>query len=264
MSRLTKNLKLQFRKLQYRLSSKTIDSDVFDGTFLETKSFQTQELLPASPLIYCFWTGENEMSDNRKRNLETLYTKADVEIQLVTAKNLHKYVLPNVPLHDCYPNLSDVHKSDYLRCYFMHHLGGGYHDIKACENSWKTCFQKLNQSENKWIAGFTELKPQHVASVGGRLQNTLEQHFLQLIGTSAFICKPNSPFTTIWWHQLNEVLDNKQMALLQNPGNILGDNVGYPLQWTEILGNIFHPNILYFRSHVLHDENLRPSFANYR
>ena len=80
--------------------------------------------------IYIFWTGDNEMSENRKKSIENLKNTCECNIILVTPLNLKSYILSSQPLHEAYQYLSYTHKSDYLRTYFMHFIGGGYSDIK--------------------------------------------------------------------------------------------------------------------------------------
>ena len=75
------------------------------------------------------------MFDNRKRCLESL-VNTECEIELVTPSNLNDWVLPNRRLHAAYENLSAIHRSDYLRAYFMHHYGDGYAGIKLTSASW--------------------------------------------------------------------------------------------------------------------------------
>lgn len=80
--------------------------------------------------IYCFWLNEEDMSDNRKVSLENLTNISECEVVLIDKYTLPNYILPEYPLHEGYEYLSEIQKSDYLRCYFMHHYGGGYSDIK--------------------------------------------------------------------------------------------------------------------------------------
>lgn len=42
--------------------------------------------------------------------------------------------------------MSNVHKSDYLRSYFMNFYGGGYADVKiySQDNNWRACFGMMN------------------------------------------------------------------------------------------------------------------------
>ena len=70
------------------------------------------------------------MSDKRKKCLDSIKQNIGVKVILITPNNLDKYILKDYPLHKSYKYLSEVHKSDYLRTYFMHHYGGGYTDIK--------------------------------------------------------------------------------------------------------------------------------------
>jgi mannosyltransferase OCH1-like enzyme len=86
--------------------------------------------------IYCVWVGENTaMNENRINGLESIRKNSGVEVVLVNNDNLNSFVKEGHPIHEGFKYLSDVHKSDYLRCYLMHHYGGGYSDIKPC--SWK-------------------------------------------------------------------------------------------------------------------------------
>ena len=80
-------------------------------------------------VIYCFWFGP-EMSDNRKKCFESIIQNSKVGVRLVTKHNLQEYNLADSPIHPAFQYLSATHKSDYLRCYFMYHYGGGYTDIK--------------------------------------------------------------------------------------------------------------------------------------
>ena len=78
--------------------------------------------------IYCFWTGENKMSEQRLKCLEQLRKKSQCNVILVTPKILDKYILDKHPLHPSFKYLSQTHKADYLRTYFMRFHGGGYSD----------------------------------------------------------------------------------------------------------------------------------------
>ena len=72
----------------------------------------------AKPNLYCFWTGTNPLTKNRKTNLKTL-KNTGFNVILVTPNNLDNYILNDYPLHRGYQYLSEVIKSDYLLCYFM-------------------------------------------------------------------------------------------------------------------------------------------------
>ena len=69
-------------------------------------------------------------------------------VELVTDTNLHEYNIPESPMHPavCSKTLSAIHKADYLRVYFMHHYGGGYHDVKphSASNNWTAVFSEFD------------------------------------------------------------------------------------------------------------------------
>jgi hypothetical protein len=106
--------------------------------------------------IYCFWTGNNEMSQNRKNCLIALKQRSNCEVVLVTPDNLNDYILPDHPLHESYKYLSFTHRSDYLKKYFMHFHGGGYCDIKYPCGDWNEAFDNINENENIYINGYKE------------------------------------------------------------------------------------------------------------
>ncbi len=74
-------------------------------------------------VIFTFWTGDNVMSESRARCFNLLESSTQCRVILVTKDNLSKYVKN---LHPAYQYLSETHKADYLRTYFMNHYGGGY------------------------------------------------------------------------------------------------------------------------------------------
>ena len=75
--------------------------------------------------VYCFWTGKNKMSQQRKDCLQNLQTTTDAMVILITPYNLPDYILPQYPLHEAYSYLSETHKADYFRSYDMNFYGGG-------------------------------------------------------------------------------------------------------------------------------------------
>lgn len=213
--------------------------------------------------VFVFWTGDNNLTANRKRSLEILKEKIEIEVVLVTPKNLLDYILPNYPLHPAYPFLSLVHKSDYLRCYFMNFYGGGYSDIKSPQYSWLSLFNKFEKN-GSFIVGYPEMKKQDLAQVGGLIQKDLDRYYSQIIGNCAYICRPNTPFTNDWYNELLVRMDKYTDELYLYPGNILGDNIGYPIPWTNILGDIFHPLCLKYMDKICRDNRFRPVCKDYR
>ena len=198
-------------------------------------------------VIYCFWTGTNPLTENRTRSLSQLKKVTGFEIVLVTPNNLHNYILSDHPLHSSYVYLSETHKSDYLRTYFMHFHGGGYTDIKQTKGSWKDAFADLEQSD-KWINGYQEFGAGHVAYV------PLQNQYKSLIGNASYICKPQTPFTSEWYDEMITLLESKLAKLKQHPATNPRDraeNSEYPIEWNEMLGRIFHKVCFKYRDKVL-------------
>jgi len=178
-------------------------------------------------IIYVFWTGDNELTHNRKICLNHLKEITECNIVLVTKDNLHEYILPEAPLHEGYKYLSLTHRADYLRTYFMHFHGGGYTDIKIPTGSWKKAFDDIIENKNIYINGYPEL-PQY----------NLDGY----IGNCAYIARPNSEFTREWYNKLIHKMDEKiplfnKSGYTPTPAQQFDEN--YPIHWEEILGDIF-------------------------
>jgi hypothetical protein len=200
--------------------------------------------------IYCFWTGTNEMSTDRKACLDNLREVAGYKIVLVTPDNMNRYILPDHPLHEAFQYLSETHKADYLRTYFMHFYGGGYSDIKKTPSSWKKAFKDIENNSRMYINGCRERGPEDIAAPG------LEKHYSKLVANCAYIVRPNTPFTKKWYSSMMTLLDSKLDELRLHPATYpqdkREDGNGYPIEWNEMLGRIFHrilmeylPNIGY-------------------
>lgn len=80
--------------------------------------------------VFCFWTGDNDLPPARVEGLDAMRQMIGVPVELITPEKLPAWVVEGHPLHPMYSQLSYVHRSDYLRAYFMAHHGGGYSDIK--------------------------------------------------------------------------------------------------------------------------------------
>jgi hypothetical protein len=186
--------------------------------------------------IYCFWTGTNEMSNARKTCLEQLLRVSECNVILVTKDTLPSYILPEHPLHPAYEYLSETHKADYLRTYFMHFHGGGYSDIKKTTGSWIQAFEQLANSP-AWICGYQEIE-------GGVAYQPVAHAWKELVGNGAYICKSRTPLTEEWYSSMIALLDTKLESLRQHPSQFPQDcfenGTGYPIGWNEMLGRIFH------------------------
>ena len=219
-----------------------------DHVFIEGYILQTFEpWIDKTYTVYCFWTGDNPMSENRKRSVEILKDRTECSVILVTKDNLADYLLPEEPLHEAYQYLTETHKADYLRTYFMNFHGGGYSDIKKTTGSWRKSFDELEASD-KWICGYKELE-------NGVAVNSLSDHWKLLIGNGAYICKPGTPLTKKWYGKMMALMDEKLELLRKHPGTHPQDRLeygkGYPIGWSEMLGKIFHQVCYDYKDKIL-------------
>jgi hypothetical protein len=199
-------------------------------------------------IIYVFWTDTNPLTENRKTSLINLKKISGCKINYINISNLDKYILKEHPLHPAYKYLSAVHKSDYLRTYFMRFYGGGYSDIKTPTDSWINSFSKLYNTNDKWIIGYPE-------TYDGAVKHH-KKYYKYLIGNGAYICKKNTPLVIEWYNELINILDEKLELLKNNPAKHHRDHSeekdsNYPIGWNEILGRIFHGVIYKYRDKVL-------------
>jgi len=191
-------------------------------------------------LIFVFWTGTNEMSFRRIDCLNALKYQTGCNIHLVTVNNLHEYILEGEPLHPAYEFLSETHKCDILRTYFMYHYGGGYSDIKIPNGSWVKGFEDMEADPEKWINGYHETSSDAIAF------RPAAHLWERLAGNGAYIIRPKTEFVKRWYYRQLSVLDEKLERLRENPSTqpdccieyVPGTK--YPLHWNELLGRIFH------------------------
>jgi hypothetical protein len=215
----------------------------------------------SSKTIFVFWTGDNSMSVQRKECFNKLVNKSGCKVILITRGNLNNWILPEAPLHPAFEYLSFTHKADYLRTYFMHFYGGGYSDIKAPSNNWIKGFMDMENHPSCLINGYHEAAPSDVAFVPH------QKYWKLLPGNCAYIVRPNTDFTQIWYHEMIKTLDAKLNDLEKSPAKEPQDcrekGQGYPIEWNEILGRIFHKHVLEYNKHVLFTVP-RPIFEHYR
>jgi len=224
-----------------------------------------------SRCIFCMWTGDNPMSTDRIQALWSIFNNTGCPVIFVNKYNLSEWIHPEYPLHPAFEFLSSTHKSDYLRCYFMHHYGGGYTDIKQTTKKWGVFFDQLKNS-SRLALGYQELA-HGIPHLNNLLGDEIRKNHMDVIGLCSFIFKKNSSITSKWYSDTNALLDRKLSELIEFPAQhpqdqfsvILPDNSvsKYPLRWAELLGEIFHPIIYKFKDSLLKDE-IAPSFSNYR
>ena len=239
----------------------------YKGTFLDkNKKVAIDSLDDAPKVIYTFWTGDNELTENRTMNLNVLKKYSGVDVILITPENLEQYVIDDCPIHEGYKYLSLNHRSDYLRAYFMYHHGGGYTDIKNNNKNWSPAFELLNKSRNKWFLGYQEVGRYGVNDVTkGMLGKDLKKYYKYLMGNGAFIFKPKSMAAKEWLSEIHDKLDKKLEVLKLNPSEgFFGQNENYPFCWGEFGGNIQHPVGLKYFDRVIFNNLVLPSMKNYR
>ncbi len=227
----------------------------------------------ASRLIFCAWTGGNPMSGNRIQAFYSLVMNSGCALVTLDHRSMYRWQHPEHPFHPSFDCLSATHKADYLRCYLMHHYGGGYSDLKRTQQAWWPFFARLDESAQHLALGYTEIHPRGVAPVPEPLGQELRENYQKLIGLCAFIFRKRSVLTTQWLDQTHQLLDQKLAALQAHPARHPQEFCGakfedgslsqYPLGWTEMLGNIFHPLIYQHAQQVLHAD-IAPVFVDYR
>jgi len=187
--------------------------------------------------IYCFWTGDNPITPNRLKGLETMEKNLGVPIEFLDKGGIEARILPDAPLHPGYKYLSCNHKSDYLRCYFMHHFGGGYADIKPYtrNNNWKRCFEYINRYEE------IELVGQHDSRGGIAVPGLRSLENAEMLAACGWmVCRARSGFTTEWYARVMKKMDEKMGLLQKCPATEPFGGRGYPLEWAEVCGRIYH------------------------
>jgi hypothetical protein len=237
--------------------------DKYSDSFVSKVHKVKAHLSKAEEVIYVFWTGNNILTPNRKIGLQSLKENSGVNVKLITPKNIDEYLIKEYPLHDGYKYLSLIQKSDYLRCYFMLHHGGGYADIKPCLRSWKNLFYELNKNRNKWCIGPREKYVGCVAHVKGAIGLDIKKYHNNLINNGAFIYKPNSPICKEWMKEIHARMDFYLPELIKNPGGIF-DEGNYPIPWAYLAGHLMHPLVLKYHERIIPKDIKLYSNKNYR
>ncbi|UIJ35540.1 hypothetical protein [Allobranchiibius sp. GilTou73] len=218
-------------------------------------------------VIWCVWTGDNPLTENRERGLASLreqHAGTDVQVRLVTPADLDQWLVEGHPLHPAYEFLSLNHRSDYLRAYLLHHHGGGYSDIKPTPRSWAPSFDLLEQHPESWALGYPELSSSLCAQLPGAYGRLVKHHFPLFIGNSAFIYRSHTPMTASWLAALERDLDVAVDELRAHPGGMWGRTPGYPLRWGQLMADIGQPLQLKYHGRFLQDGRMQPGFVDYR
>ena len=219
--------------------------------------------------VFMLWTGDEVMTNDREQALKKIEVNDKIKVTLITKNNLHEYVLKDYPLHPAYEYLSTVHKSDYLRCYVMHHYGGGYCDMKDILFQWEKGFDMIESNPDLLMIGIKPIIGHLLANIEEythELRNELIEKINSLCYMGGFIFRPQSPITTEWYNELNNRLDKYLPKLILNPSKytrecfdsglgfalpaptwelpvqeFLSEKSDYPLSWNIILAQILYP-----------------------
>lgn len=196
--------------------------------------------------IWCFWTGDNDLTPNRARNLESM-KKVLGNVQLITNKSLEEYIVPSDPIPDAYWNLSLTHRADFLRFYFMYHYGGGYADIKNYTKSWDRYFDRFDENPKLEIIGTRE------TSRDGVFEFELKSGYHELLCFGWFIMRRGCVLSKMMRDRAYKTLREFESRLAENPAKVPRDHLNmeledgslskYPLRWGKIGGSVFHPMI---------------------
>ena len=215
-------------------------------------------------VVFICWFGgyqvENpEMSPKRFEAFKSLVKNIGVPVILITKDNYKNFIKNTHPLHKSFEYLTGNHKSDYLRSYFLHHYGGGYHDIKFRSKDWKECWGEWLKDDNIWMYGRREKYEGAIGYPPGK--KYLQKEYNKLATMGWIICKPNTEYTKRLLTKIEEILEEKYEKLLKKPGYNSGGYYSenpfqlapensYPLRWLEIMGEIFHPMMLEYKEYI--------------
>lgn len=204
--------------------------------------------------VWAMWFGP-EMTGNRRAAYNSLKANIGVELKLVTQDNLKEYEIADHPFHPALSlpygsGLSGIGIGDYLRVYFMHFYGGGYHDVKPHDKSksWAPQFDAFEKDPELWMIGIAEgglgeigcdesyavgsanpqlsgIKADPRAMQGltqkqgfqGALCTQVKQGWKRLLSNVAYIMRPQTPLTEEWLRMIEEHLNAKFGQLKHHP-----------------------------------------------
>lgn len=220
---------------------------------------------PAPRRLFLLWTGHNEISPNRRAGIASIReANRDLEVVLVTPENLPEWLIPGQPLHPAYAHLSLVHRSDYLRAYLLHHHGGAYADIKPMTGGFGPAIDLLGTDPDAWVVGYREISSDLVGGRDARLGPELRHRYRSIAGAGAFATRPGTPLTGEWLREVERRLAYYAEELAEHPGDAVGSNPGYPIQWIELGADILYPLEIKHLSHLRYDDSLHPRTENHR
>lgn len=250
----------------------TYEASRYRGTFLAREPANSGKPAQAAvPLrIWCAWTGANDLTDNRKRGLESIREhNPDADVVLVTPENLERYLMPEVPLHPIYPYLSLVHRSDYLRGYLIHHHGGAWADLKVQRGSLAQAIEALNDEASLWVVGASIPGLPRAIPGESLVERDCRRNYRLLVHGAAFAARARTPLTTAWQAEVHSRADHYFEEARRHPGGVWGLRPGladsqYPIPWNALQAFIFEPLSLKYHQHVKPDRRYLPFLEGHR
>jgi hypothetical protein len=186
-------------------------------------------------VVWTFWFSPN-ISSNRQQALGSMHETLKVPVIVLTSHNISRFL--RWPVHPAVDYLSDVHKADFFRIYFMLHYGGGYSDVKRMVEPWTTFFTNFDDP-NVWIVGVPEI-PNGVAVAPGATYPA--DYYKSMISNGFMIARANNRILQEVHDMQNTILDEKLELLRKHPPPhprcCQAHENGYPLRWAELLGEI--------------------------
>jgi hypothetical protein len=147
----------------------------------------------------------------------------------------------------------------------MHHYGGGYSDIKPCSWDWNIYFDRLEKGYDYGVGAPEDEGPLSTPLI---IRKEYGDHWDKMISADLFIFKPYTVFTSYWYTQMMQRMDENLVPLKKNPATTsreAADTVvtKYPIRWAGILCEIFHPLCVNFTDRISKTMPL-PIRDNYR
>ena len=156
-------------------------------------------------VVRLFWTTADPMPEARLMcipDLENLTVPAIV----LDPEGIGLMEVNGHPFHPAYRFLTPVHKSDYLRSYFMNHHGGGYADLKhyTNDNNWDVAFDILERRPE------VQMVCQSMATTKNFVPNDSKARadFERTPMCCHYACRPRSEFTDEWHRRIDAYMDS--------------------------------------------------------
>ena len=237
-------------------------------------------------VAYGFWFG-GKMLGEREKVYKQLAANIGPPFYLITIDNISDFESQEHPFNPTVKytlenkkGLSGNHLSDYFRQYISYHYGGAYTDIKlrlkyqSISNSWN-----IFKDPNIWVVGM----PNRLGGAGDiEIFEYIKKHEgnntdlklfkdgkwdegnmvdSKLLCNTGWISRPkNKLFEKV--NKFVEMRLEKLFAMVKihpvynfsrccpEMNSSIPQILGYPVKWTSLQGNVFHPYQLVYFSHI--------------